>query len=272
MKRKTRLLLAAAVVAAVAVATGTVIAIGRGSGSTSTARPSGAATVLRIQPVDAQVSCGLGGAAAYIYLDDLQERPSPNSAAFSFGVAGWQLLLQYDPKVLRIQSPTDIELNPELSRQDADGDGITRSFFPVSNIDDAAGRALIGAASLVPAGPQYSQEEGIDPVAKGESLLLTTVRFQTVGHGSTTLTLSDPGRTLQPALEPAVADPSGKTYEPVTFKDAAVAVDGGDCPRPEHATAHATAQLHAVHSAHGDPNWCQLEDRDAPGRGFGWPR
>ena len=209
---------------------GSLIAAGLGGDSASTARPTGTATVLRIQPVDGTVSCG-PGAAAYIYLDDLQFRASPNNPAVAYGVAAWQLALQYDPKVLRIANGTDIEVNPLLSQEDADRDGIARSFFPAAAyMDDGAGLALPGAASFVAAGGELRDEEGLDPVAKGEPLLLMTVRFLTVGQGTTLLTLGDPGKEVPLPLAPGIVDNTGKPYEPLVFTDASITVQGGDCP------------------------------------------
>ena len=240
MRRSRRLLLAGTAVAVVAAITGALVAIGLGDDDGAASTPTGTHTVLRVQPVEGKVSCGPGGAAAYIYLDDLEFRPSPNDATVAYGVAGWQLALEYDPNVLRVANATDVVLNPLLSQEDADRDGIARSFFPAVYMDDGAGRVLVGGASLVAAGEELRDEEGLDPVAKGEPLLLMTVRFLTVGQGTTSLTLGDPGKELPAPLAPGIYDNTGKPYEPRAFTDAAITVEGGDCPADELNTPRPT--------------------------------
>jgi hypothetical protein len=142
---------------------------------------------------------------------------------------------------VRIERGIDVELNAALSEEDSDGDGLARSFFPVSNIDDGAGVALLGGASVVVAGGGANNlEEGPDAVAKGESLLLMTVRFLPVGKGTTELLLSDPDDRVGGPVETGVVDPGGGRYEPLTLREATVAVRGGDCPAGPFATPRPT--------------------------------
>lgn len=270
MKRSRRLLLAGVAVALVAAVSGALVAIGLGDDDEATAPPSGSRTVIRIEPVDDTVSCGPGGAAAYIYLDDLQHRPSPNDPSVAYGVAAWQLALEYDPAVLRIANSTDVELNPQLSQEDADADGIARSYFPLANLSDAAGLALIGAASLVSGGAELSREEGVDPVAKGEPLFLSTVRFQTVRHGTTTLTLGDPASMVPGPLQPGIYDNESKPYEPLVFTDATITVEGGDCPELALNTPLPTVRRTStplVEPTRTPVAWQTVEPIDAPSAG-----
>lgn len=115
MKRRRWIILAAVLVAGAAAVAGAIGAIGRSSDNAST--PSGRESILRIQPAKAEVPCGELN-AVYVYLDDLADRPSPREANFSYGVAAFEFLLRYDPKVVRIAKPIDAELNPELDRED----------------------------------------------------------------------------------------------------------------------------------------------------------
>ena len=192
-----------------------------------------AAAVLRIEPAEQTVACGREPVAIRVFLDDLAARPSPNQPEVSYGMAGFQFLLRYDPDIVRIADPAvDVELNPSLDEEDPDGDGVRRDFFLLSNVDDLAGEALLGGVSLVPGGSGADNlEEGPAPGADGEPLLLLTVRFLTVGQGSTALTLRDPAGQRHPSLEePAVADANAKAYEPLTVHNATLTVQGGDCP------------------------------------------
>ena len=242
MRRRTWMILAAFAVAAVAAVVGAVIAVGLGGDDT--ARPTGTESVLRFQPAQERVSCGAGPAPVYVYLDDLAARPSPAQPDVSYGVAVFEFLLRYDPKIVRIAAPADVEINPALNQVDPDGDGLARSFFPISNIDDGAGRALVGGASLVGSsqGPADNLEEGLDPVAAGEPVLLMTIRFLPVGHGATALTIT-PETVPGPLFaEPGLLDPSGKRYEPVALKEASLTVEGGDCPAGPFATPRPTPE------------------------------
>lgn len=241
MRRRTWILLGALVLAAAGVAIGSIVATGLGGGGGS-ARPTGAETVVRIELAQERVSCGSGPVAVFIFLDDLATRPSPVQPEISYGMAGFQFLLRYDPQILRVGGAGNIEVNPQLSQDDPDGDGVLRSFFPVSDIDDYAGRAVLGAASFVPSlpGPEYQREEGVDPVAKGEPVLLMTVRLLPIGHGASALSL-EPGTDRQPEFEePQLLDPAGERYEPVRLTGADLTVEGGDCPVPSPAIPRPT--------------------------------
>lgn len=192
-----------------------------------------AAAVLRIEPAEQTVACGREPVGIRVFLDELAARPSPSQSDVSYGMAGFQFLLRYDPDIVRIADPdVDVELNAALDQEDPDGDGVRRDFFLLSNVDDLAGEALLGGVSLVPGGSGADNlEEGPAPAANGEPLLLLTVRFLTVGQGSTVLTLRDPAGQRHPSLEePAVADASAKAYEPLTVHNATLTVEGGDCP------------------------------------------
>jgi len=234
MKRWRRWAIAAAAVTGLAAALyGALVASGLVGNSAT--KPAGSETVLRIQSVDTKVSCGANGVVVYIYLDDLARRPSPLNANAAAGLAAFELPLRYDPKVLQIGSPANIELNPELNREDDDADGVVRTFLPVSNINDAAGWAVLGAASYNPSSQgsdQANREEGLDPVAHGEPVLLMTVRFQTIGEGEGTVTI-EPTTTIpgRPPQEVKLFDPSNKdpVYKSVIVKGATITVSGGDC-------------------------------------------
>lgn len=107
-----------------------------------------------------------------------------------------------------------------------------RQFLTVADLhEDHLGRVMIGAASFVPASQGLADniEEGVDPVSKGEPLLLMTVRFTPVGMGTTTVRIEGWDATLV-RLEPSVVDPDRGKYEPLSLKEAEITVRGGDCP------------------------------------------
>ena len=251
MRLRSYLVLALAVLAAAGAAGGSLLAIGGGSGSTRA--PTGAETVVRVQPLEDTVACGKAPAIAYIYLDDLQFRGSPNDPSLAYGVGAFQVLLSYDPDIVRIARPIDVQLNPALNTMDADGDGLARSFAPAMSIDDGAGRALLGAFSFGPGidvtggesnpdrDPALNFEEGIDPEAQQEPVLLLTVGFLTVGQGTTKLSLSTPPDEM-PELGTLLADPDANLYEPVVLREATLTVKGGDCPPAPPVTPRPTAE------------------------------
>ena len=234
-------LLVAGMLAAVGVIVGSVVAFG--VGSSSAPQPAGAETILSIDPAEQTVACGREPITIRVFLDDLPARPSLLQPDVSYGITGFQFLLRYDTDIVRIADPAvDVKLNAALDEEDPDGDGLTRTFFLVSDIDDFAGEALLAGLSLPPGGDGVNNfEEGPDPVANGEPLLLLTVRFLTVGQGTTVLTLRDPAGTRHPGLEePQVADPAGNHYELVTVRNATLTVEGGDCPQVPPATPRPT--------------------------------
>jgi hypothetical protein len=228
-----RLRLAAVVAVALIAATvvGVLMATGAGDGG-GDRRPTGERTVLRLEAVDAEVPCGPGGATVFIYLDDLEDRPSPLDADQSFGLAAFELPLTYDPAVLQIGEPINIELNSQLSREDSDGDGVPRTWIPTSYINDTEGWAMLAAVSFNPnagAGEEESNEEGLVAAAKGAPILLLTVRFQTVGEGTSRVAI-EPGLGGPFARgEVSLHDPGLAKYEEVTAEAATITVSGGDC-------------------------------------------
>ncbi len=229
VNRRTSLISAGLLVAAVAAVWGTLLATGQGGDSSR--RPEGKANVVRLQAASGEVSCGEGRAEVFVYLDDLVPRPSPDNAAVSFGLVGFELPVQYDPSVVRLIAPNEVLLNPLLGQQDIDGDGVIRSFLPVHSVNDEAGQAMIGAASYVPSSSEVAdnQEEGIDPVAKGEPLLLMTLRFTPVGFGTTVIKI-EPWTTG--TEQPGLLDPALGRYEDLQFAQTSLTVRGGDCPLP----------------------------------------
>ena len=208
-------------------------------------KPAGDQTVLRVEPFSSRVSCGSRDISVSIYLDDLERRPSSLDASVAAGLTGFEFPLRYDPKVLQIGPPESIQPNAALSDADDDGDGVARTFLPVSNINDGEGWAVLGAASYNPASDgsaEANAEEGLDPVARGGPVLLASVHFQSVGEGTSAVTIEPveiiPGR---PAQGIDLYGPSGiaPVYKPVTVKGTSITVSGGDCsgvavstPRP----------------------------------------
>jgi hypothetical protein len=240
MTRRTWTILAAAGLAVLLAVAGTIVATGLGDDDAG-GPPTGEQNVLRIEPAKDAVACG-EIAPIYVYLDDLAPRESPRQAGVSYGVIAFEYLLRYDPDVVRIAKPIDVELNQALSEEDADGDGIARSFLLATNIDDGNGRALIGTSSLVSTSQSVEDnfEEGIDPVAKGEPLLLMTIRLTTVGEGAAGLTIETedvPGTLF---AEPGLYDPSNNRYEPVVVQQTDVTVESGDCATGPFATPRPT--------------------------------
>ncbi|MCI0777765.1 MAG: hypothetical protein J4N95_06270 [Chloroflexi bacterium] len=230
MSRRMWAVLVGGALAIGAVVAGSFIAIGQDSDDSR--RPTGAENRMRLEAVNDEVSCG-SIAAVRIYLDDLVPRESTRSPGVSAGMVGFQATLQYDPQILRILAPADIQLNAELGQQDVDGDGLVRSFIIAANLEDHLGRATVGAVSFVPGSQSLADnlEEGVDPVAKGEALLLLTVRFTPVGQGTTTIRNAGwDGLTAR--VEPQVFDTDGDFYEPLKVEDTEITVRGGDCAEP----------------------------------------
>jgi hypothetical protein len=232
-RRRISAIVAATAVGAVgAVILGVMVAAGMiGSPTAQT----GKETILRVDSANTKVSCGASVVTVYIYLDDLERRASPLNANAAAGLSAFELPLRYNPKVLQIGSPVNVQLNPDLSRQNDDGDGVVRTYVPVSKIDDAAGWAVLGAVSYNPASqgtPAQNQEEGVDPIAHGGPVLLTTVNFQTVAEGTSAISIEPVTTTAgyQPQ-EINLFDPSNLTpvYKPITVKSTSITVSGGDC-------------------------------------------
>ncbi len=230
MNRRMLAIAGGVILAVGAVIAGTVIVVSQDSDSSSTA-PTGTRSALRIHAVNEEVSCGRI-AAVRIYLDDLEFRASQLDPAAPAGAIAFELPLRYDPSVLRLLNGSDVQLNQALGQQDVDNDGVVRDFIPVHYIsEDHLGRVTIGAVSLVTAlGREEDRlEEGIDPVAKGEPLLLATLLFTPVGEGTTSVRIeewSNEARNYAASL----VDANTVNYEDVTFASANVSVSGGDCP------------------------------------------
>jgi hypothetical protein len=211
------------------------IAVACGVRSGTPDEPTGDQTILRVEPFSSRVSCGSRDVSVSIYLDDLEQRPSALDPSVAAGVTAFEFPLRYDPKVLQIGPPESIQPNAALSDVDDDGDGVARIFLPVSNINDGEGWVVLGAASYNPASDGSdgaNAEEGLDPVARGGPVLLATVHFQSVGEGTSAVTIEPvtniPGR---PAQGIDLYGPSGiaPVYKPVTVKGTNITVSGGDC-------------------------------------------
>ena len=123
MSRRMWAVLVGGALAIGAVVAGSFIAIGQDSDDSR--RPTGAENRMRLEAVNDEVSCG-SIAAVRIYLDDLVPRESTRSPGVYAGMVGFQATLQYDPQILRILAPADIQRNAELGQQDVDGDGLVR--------------------------------------------------------------------------------------------------------------------------------------------------
>ena len=233
MERSTRFLVAVGILAVLAALAGSLVSIGGGEErDTGVPVPAGDDNVLRIEPAEDEVSCG-SSAVVNLYLDDLTIHPSPLGATVPHGIAGFQIIIRYDPAVLRLGPGADVELGQRLGTFDRDGDGVTRSFFVVQDVDDYTGRAVIGAGSLVTntSAAGGSKEEGPEPVGQGAPLLLMSINVHAIGHGEGALTLSVHENDLSEDLgRSAIIDPSGVFYEPVTVKSSSLTVAGGDCP------------------------------------------
>ncbi|MEX2160142.1 MAG: cohesin domain-containing protein [Dehalococcoidia bacterium] len=202
----------------------------------------GKANVLRVEPKNAEIVCGSDTAEVQLYLDDLEQRASVLDPNETRGIAGFQVILRYDPAILRLGPEPRIELNGSLDSFDVDADGVTRSFFAVDDVDDYLGRALIGAVSVGgELGSPSKQEEGPDPVANGAPILLMTVHFQTIGHGSSAITITEHDEELPLNLDRSgIIDPGGEMYEPLTLQNSALLVKGGACPEAPPITPRPT--------------------------------
>jgi hypothetical protein len=233
MRRKALVLAALAAVAAAAVIGG-LATTAFSPGGSSTAKPSGKETRIRIQPQAERVACSGEKQAVDMFLDDLGARHASN------GLAAFQLTLLYDPSILRVEKPEDAQMNPALtSAQTAGG---MRAFIPAPvTIDNLEGWVFFGAVGIPQGEPFNPAVPGIDPVARGEPILLFTVSFQTVGEGTSPLSVYRPEaqgeRAFVPEME--VLDHGGQEYAPVVITDSSVTVTAGKCapalpvtPRP----------------------------------------
>jgi hypothetical protein len=241
MRRKVLLLTALAVAAVAAI--GGLAATAFGPEDGSVAKPTGKETRIRIEPQKDSVACSGDKQAVDVFLDDLQARPS--------ALAAFQLTLLYDPSILRVEKPEDAQMNPALaSAQTAGG---TRNFIPAPvTIDNLEGYVFMGAVGIpegvhegVREGEFDPAAQGLDPVARGEPILLFTVNFQTVGEGTSALSVSRPEEGPQkpwaPELE--VLDYAGQPYAPVVVTDSSLTVTAGDCAPAPAVTARPTQVL-----------------------------
>ncbi len=235
MRRRTWALALAGLVALLAVIWGALVAAGLSpGGEEGVTKPSGSRNVLRVEPVLSSVSCSDQKRTVLIFLDDLEARPSLTGAEANRGFAGFELTLHYDPKILQIEVPLDVRLNPELSLEDPDGDGLARNFIPgPTTIDNFAGTVYMGAVGIGPGTEEGKSEEGPDPVAKGAPLLLFSVEFLTVGEGTSPLTVTGAG----------LADSAVGHYTPLEIREGGMTVSGGDCAEPLPATPRPTQVL-----------------------------
>jgi hypothetical protein len=237
------LLLTAVAAVAVAAVIGGLVATAFNPGAGAPPPPSGEETRLRIQPQRDRAACSGDKQAVDIFLDDLEARPSAGRGGVNSGLAGFQLTLLYDPSILRVESAADVQMNPSLaSIQTAGG---MRAFIPAPvTIDNLEGYVFFGAVGIPQGEPFDPQAAGPDPVATGGAILLFTVNFQTVGQGTSPLTVSRPGEGPQkpwaPKLE--ILEYGGQEYAPVVIKDNSLTVTAGKCapalpvtPRPTQA-------------------------------------
>jgi len=243
MRRKV-LLLTALAVAAVAAVIGGLAATAFGPEDGAAARPSGKETRIRIQPQKDRVACSGDKQAVDVFLDDLA-RPAAT------GVAAFQVTLLYDPSILRVEKPEDAQMNPALaSAQTAGG---TRAFMPAPvTIDNLEGYVFFGAVGIpegvhegVREGEFDPAAQGLDPVARGEAILLFTVNFKTVGEGASPLTVyraEEPSPKAE-ALGVQVVDYAGQEYTPVVVTDSSLTVTAGDCAPAPAVTSRPTQVL-----------------------------
>jgi hypothetical protein len=235
MRRRVLLLTALAMVAAVGVIGG-LAATAFGPEDGAPAKPSGKETRIRIEPQKDNVACSGDKQAVDVFLDDL--RPRPN------GLAAFQVTLVYDPSILRVEEPEDAQMNPALaSAQTAGG---MRAFMPApTTIDNLEGYVFMGAVGIPQGEPFNAAAQGLDPVARGEPILLFTVNFQTVGEGTSPLTVYR-GEEPSPkagALGVQVVDYAGQEYTPVTITDSSLTVTAGKCAPAPAVTARPTQVL-----------------------------
>lgn len=224
MTWRARLAFLAGLLAAAGVTLGVLFATGViGGGDTEAA----AEAVLRLEPAEQTVSCG-DTATLQLFLDELTFRPSTQDENVPFGIGLVQVPLRYDPNVVRLGDASAVELNPDLSAADPDGDGIVRSFIRIFDADDGRGEALLAAVSNV-ANVQTGQDEPGPAPAEGTPLLLMTVRFLAAAEGTTEVALRDPDAQASLGLA-QVTDPVQGPYEPVGVEEAKLTVEGGTCP------------------------------------------
>jgi hypothetical protein len=229
MKRRV-LLLTVLALAATAAVIGVLAATAFGPEGSASAKPTGKETRIRIQPQQDRVACSGDKQAVDIFLDDLQARPSKANPAANEGLAAFQLTLLYDPSVLRVEDASDVLLNPVLA--DVQTAGGMRAFIPAPvTIDNLEGYVFLGAVGI-PQGESFDPAAtGIDPVARGEPMLLFTVRFQTVGEGTSKLSVYRPEEASPKAeaMGEQLLDYQAKEYAPVVNTDSSLTVTAGKC-------------------------------------------
>lgn len=205
-------LAALAALAVVLAAVGGIVAFALG--------PGGAANGVRLSGPSGSVPCGVSVSVS-VYLDDLEARPSPNAPGVNYGLNAFAFWINYDPDILRIQSQSDVILNPELNQMDPDGDGVLPSFGLFGAYIDSYNGTLTYAAGSVVADPRTNLgEEGPDPVWAQRPIQLFQVQFLTNNAGTSPVTIS----------RVELGDPGTQAYEPVTITNTSVTVSGGNCP------------------------------------------
>jgi hypothetical protein len=234
MKRRTPLLTALAI-AGVAAVIGGLAATAFGPEDGPAVKPSGEETRIRIEPQKDRVACSGDKQAVDVFLDDLQGGAG--------GLAAFQLTLLYDPSILRVEKPEDAQMNPALASAQTAGE--MRAFMPApTTIDNLEGYVLFGAIGIPQGEPFDPTAAGIDPVARGEPILLFTVNFQTVGEGASPLAVysKEEAAAKVGVVEDKFMEWGGREYTPLVIEEASLTVTAGDCapasavtPRPTQA-------------------------------------
>jgi len=228
--RRRALLLTVLALVGVAAVIGGLAATAFGPEDGAPPKPTGKETRIRIQPQENSVACSGDKQAVDIFLDDLEVRPSATNPGANEGLAAFQLTLQYDPSVLRVEDARDVVLNPVLA--DVQTAGGMRAFIPAPvTIDNLEGYVFLGALG-VPQGESFDPAAtGIDPVARGEPMLLFTVNFQTVGEGASALSVYTPQEASPKAeaMGEQLLDYQAKEYAPVVNADSSMTVTAGKC-------------------------------------------
>jgi len=199
-------------VAVVLAAVGGIVAFALG--------PGGAENRVRVSGPSGSVPCGVSVPVS-VYLDDLEARPSPNTPGVNYGLGAFAVWVSYDADILRVQSRSDVILNPELDQMDPDGDGVFPSFGRFGPyIDNYSGTVGYAAGSLVIDPSTNLPEEGPDPLWAQRPIQLFQVQFLTNNAGISPVTIS----------RVELGDPGTQAYEPVTITNTSVTVTGGTCP------------------------------------------